>query len=335
MLVASCTTSATSGDEILVEVPDEPSESGQSDGVHQQQLLSFEPSIPDQGRWGEGQDRVFACMAEEGFDYLAVPYPTELESFVPLDHRGDEWIASFGLGVTTRYYSTPVVEAHGLVGRDESEAVDQSPPTDPNEELLAGLLPGERQAWEEALYGAASTLEPTEEQIEAGVVPVDGCHALTLYSSDEADFYLENAPLIEDIQVRLEAHPRYIEQLEMIGECVRFETGLSPDQFPDLAAYESSLLERLRMTLANDYAERVFAEAEDSGVDSREAFDEYVQSGRAVLNTEEAAILRQLQTEEFAVVGAYQEECGGAELPALRTELKEEITPLVLEEYGF
>lgn len=301
-----------------------------------QQFLSLEPSVPDLERWTQGQERVFACMADKGFDYVPVPYPAELESLVPLDDRSVEWVEEFGLGVTTRYYSNPVVAAHGLIGRDEIEADLDAPPTDPNDALLAELQPGERQAWEEALYGAAATDAPTEEQIEVGMIPIDGCQALTWYSSaDQSSFYFENVSVFEEIEARIEADPRYVDHIEAIGVCVRNETGLDSQQFPDIEAYGSLLLNRLRESLANDYAERVLGEADAFGVDSREAFEEYVRSGQAVLNPDEAAILRELQAEELAVVEAHQEDCGGTETPILRTQLREELTPLVLEQYGF
>lgn len=89
---------------------------------------------------------IAACMSDEGFDYT--PRDLSSTSVTPGRQLDVEWgsrefAEKYGYGISTDPW-----------GIDDSDASADSGASDPNEELLAGMSDGERDAFETALYGA-------------------------------------------------------------------------------------------------------------------------------------------------------------------------------------
>lgn len=92
-------------------------------------------------RLAEMEERIAACMAEEGFDYTPVDWSgldVDLSAGLELAYGSLEFAEQFGYGITTDPFVT---------GADEV--------TDPNAEYVAQMSDAERDAYLTALYGEA------------------------------------------------------------------------------------------------------------------------------------------------------------------------------------
>lgn len=98
------------------------------------------------------QEIVTQCMADQGFTYVAVEQPAEIDAEDNSFYRTREWAAEHGYGIVERH----------LPGAEASPAA-----TDPNVSYFNGLPPAQRTAFEEALHGTStedpSTLDWTEQ----------------------------------------------------------------------------------------------------------------------------------------------------------------------------
>jgi len=108
--------------------------------------------------WRAGEERVAACMAEQGFTYIPFidggPIVTFYDDGGP-DRESREFAELYGLGIST---DAP------FTGQSWRWDATTSPP-DPNQELLEAMSDAERQAWGWAMSGGSTVENPAGCQI--------------------------------------------------------------------------------------------------------------------------------------------------------------------------
>ena len=104
--------------------------------------------------WRAGEERVAACMAEQGFTYI--PFIDGGPTVTFHDDGGPDWASRefaelYGLGIST---DAP------FTGQSWGWDATTAPP-DPNQELLDAMSDGERAAWGAAMSGGSTVDNPT------------------------------------------------------------------------------------------------------------------------------------------------------------------------------
>lgn len=111
------------------------------------------------------EEILVSCMAEQGFDYVALPYSGYLSS--PLFDAlvdADEFARQYGLGISTLY------EANEL-----ASAVVAATWVDPNDERIGAMSQAERAAYYSALYGPPAEGRSSEDGSYAPADLTAGC----------------------------------------------------------------------------------------------------------------------------------------------------------------
>lgn len=200
--------------------------------------FGFDPNDPDASAAQfarlniRQQDLVAACMINQGFEYVPAVVPIDAQDFV---FDEEEYAREQGFGIS--------IEWRG----DGDSALAQW--VDPNEAIVAGMSASERDAYQEALYGAPTDLEfgsalsdsesrdfVSEEELEPADIE-SGAASSDLESADiesestEGDLwgggctgkanqevygkvdeaFQELEPMLTELQERVESDPRVVE----------------------------------------------------------------------------------------------------------------------------
>jgi hypothetical protein len=111
----------------------------------------------------EAERAIAVCMTEKGFEYIPQD-ASQMMSFsgppqAEFEPGSDEWINKYGFGFSTQRFPQSMVG--DLVGtNDEGFFGPDEDFVDPNREYVEGLSQGEREAYQEALYGRPPDFGP-------------------------------------------------------------------------------------------------------------------------------------------------------------------------------
>ncbi|HLU31311.1 MAG TPA: hypothetical protein VK088_06085 [Acidimicrobiia bacterium] len=194
------------------------------------------------------QESIRQCMAEQGFEYQPIVYP-DVGGRIVDDFDQEEWARTHGFGITTWY------------GNEDEMMGEAEEWIDPNQDMLETMSDGERQAWEEALWG---TQEEQEAEME---VEIDEETGETIYMSyghgpgcqgeayDEVygdanetqALWEQLQPAMDEMYQRVEADPRLVEANEAWSACMAE------------AGYELASRNDMWETVHQDFQERLDA----------------------------------------------------------------------------
>ena len=272
------------------------------------------------------EQAIAECMAEQGFTYIPRD-PAEFMSFGgPPDEEfepgSDAWIAKYGFGISTQRF--PQSAVGDLVGHPDDQFF--GPPTeivDPNQEYLEGLSDGEREAYQEALFGLPPDFGP-EGPAEDFVFEPSGCQFQAFEDASGApdnarEFYEAFGDELESMWQRIEADSRVVAFNDDIGSCVA-EEGLQWTGFNDVYEQFEPRLNDL------DRNSGLFRDPfEDAGLNPEEMSQEQIrdfviESQR--LDASQLAILAEIQADEIALAQAVIA-CGGG--PVAEQKLMNEV----------
>ena len=163
------------------------------------------------------EEKVAACMSDEGFEYIPVDQSQNSVSFSGDEWKPDseEWVAQYGWG---------------FVNSPGQEQMNQQPEentfVDPNQEYVTALSESEQTAYYETLYGVS----PTEEEIgEDGSYEYNweqgGCYGAAQHEVQGDDPWSDekNKPLIESMNKLYEGvqnDPRILEANAKWASCM-------------------------------------------------------------------------------------------------------------------
>lgn len=251
---------------------------------------------------------IAACMAEQGFEYI--PRDVSEGDFIiggdDEDYGSDEWTKKWGFGITTSWFSSDQVGPE-LLGYDDSQFQDQID-SDPNQQILEAMTESEREAYEEALWGADffsfdETLSDEEIQAQLDGQQFEGpggCQGEAFDDDPFFRFYNEFGVELEALEDQLDADPRIVELEREITECVA-ERGLEYIPERELWDVYQSELQELESTIDYSAFEESFEEGEVPDPDSFQLPE---------LPAESKAKLAELQSAEIELAVATLE-CGG------------------------
>jgi len=286
----------------------------------------------------EAEEVIATCMLDQGFQYS--PQIMDQGVFVGgpfggsdgLAYYSDEWIAKYGFGVSTQRFPQSEVGPN-LVGFDDAAMPDLNEgPQDPNQEYLDSLTQGEREAYEEALWGSPPDFSAmSEEDMDSMIFEPEGCQGEAfeqVYNEGPGggmEFFEAFGDQLEAMEERAEADPRVVEYRADVAACVS-DAGFAWDGDQDPWEYFEP---KLRDIGNQGFMSDPF---EAAGVNPEEMSEREMEEFFADLNKlseEDQALLAVVQTEEIElaqiVVG-----CGGGELNeqyflgAIRLEYEEE-----------
>ena len=181
----------------------------------------------------EAEEVIAACMIDQGFDYS--PQIMDQGFFVGgpfagsdgLAYYSDEWVAKYGFGVSTQRFPQSQVGSD-LIGFDDSAMPDfDEGPQDPNQAYLESLTEGERQAYEEALWGSPpdfSDMDPDD--MDSMIFEPEGCQGEAfeqVYNEGPGggmEFFEAFGDELEAMEERAEADPRVVEYRADVAACV-------------------------------------------------------------------------------------------------------------------
>lgn len=287
-----------------------------------QESYSFDNSEESQARFfaeeRERQDLIAACMRSEGFEYI--PIDPEENSFFEepggLERGSDEWVAKYGFGITTMWFSQEEV-GPDLVGHDFGSFEDQIA-VDPNQAIVEAMGLTEQDAYYIALDGDQQFPEfdetLSEEEMEAQFEDFDfqpsGCRGEAY--NDSADptfrFYDEFSDELEAMYERVQTDARFVEAQQKISDCVA-DKGYEYTADEDL--YERFESEMMVIDNSIDHPGEDLTE-EDFGSMTPEELDEIFNQPR-VLSEQALATLAELQQEEIELAVAVNDCDGGFE----------------------
>ncbi len=270
----------------------------------------------------EAEEVIATCMLDQGFQYT--PQIIDQGFFVGgpfgggdgLAYYSDEWVAKYGFGVSTQRFPQSEVGSD-LVGFDDSAMPDfEEPPEDPNRTYLDTLTPGEREAYEEALWGTPPDFSSMdEEEMSTSFFEPEGCQGEAfeqVYNEGPGggmEFFEAFGDELEAMEERAEADPRVIEYRADVAACVS-EKGFVWEGDQDPWEYFQPRLDDIG---SQGFMGDPF---EGSGLNPEEMSDRELDEFFADLNKlsdEDRSKLAALQAEEIelaqVVVG-----CGGGEL---------------------
>lgn len=288
------------------------------------------------------QEVIAQCMQEQGFEYVAQD-PSQFISFgSEMEEYGtDEWIAKWGFGITTQYFSQDQV-GPDLLGYDESAFGPDEEFVDPNQDYVESLSDSEREAYYEALYGdpdAFPTFDESlsEEEIEAQMEDFrfepQGCEGEAFTSQDSSfAFYQEFQDELEEMSERIQADPRVLERTTELRDCVA-DKGHDFESMEKVYERFYADMEKISASVGFDDFPEVSEEemAQLSEAELQELF------APPALSDEAKAQLGELQAEEIELAQAVNE-CGGGfeaeyEMMAdIRAEYEQEFLDTYAEE---
>ncbi len=269
----------------------------------------------DQAR--EVEQKVAACMAEEGFEYTPVDQSQFTETATngeELPYFSDEWVAKYGFGITTQRFSQSMLNDE-LVGYDDSMVVSTESEAieDPNSEYLESLSPAEQEAYYAALYGDQPEFDEnaTEEEMNKAYenfVPT-GCQNTAWEDLNPSqNFYQEFSDDLDDMYQRIEADPAVTKYRDEVTACVA-EEGLVYTNQEDLYTRWEEDLSSLDPFASGDPFEGTGLNPEEM---TEEELNEFYQTGNE-LDDEALAKLAEIQAEELELARVVIE-CGGGPL---------------------
>ena len=203
----------------------------------------------------EAQEKITTCMRELGWEYVPMDGagdiffggdPFEADG---LEYGSAEWVAKYGLGITTQAFGQGQV-GPDLVGYDDSqmaefdEAMADQP--DPNAEYVNSLSEAEQEAYFTDLYGDQPEFDDTltEEEQEAfwNDWEPTGCQSVaydTGFGGPEQAFYEAFGDELDEMYERVSADPRIVAQQSELADCLA-ESGhsISADEDPWQQFYE-------------------------------------------------------------------------------------------------
>ena len=256
--------------------------------------------------------KIAACMAEQGFEYI--PRDVSEDDFLVGgdfdDYGSEEWTRKWGFGITTSWFSADQV-GPDLLGYDDSQFQDRIE-SDPNQQILEAMTEAEREAYEEALWGADffsfdETL--SDEEIEAQLEGQQfegpgGCQGEAFDDDPFFSFYNEFGEELEALEDQLDADPRIVELEREISECVS-ERGLEYIPERELWDVYQGELQEIESTIDYSAFEESFEESFEEGeLPDPDSFQ------LPELPAESKAKLAELQSEEIELAVATLE-CGG------------------------
>ncbi len=264
------------------------------------------------------QEAIATCMRAEGFEYTPQD-PSEFAFFggdEDIEWGSEEWVRTFGYGVTTQSFSQSEVGPE-LIGYDDSQFRDDDGPVDPNFEYMQSLSEPEQEAYQLALYGQEPEFDPetmTDEEINAIFQDFEfgGCQN---QASEEGDFgkqqafYQEFGDQINEMYEAMEEDPRVLDAQAKIEACV-VDKGV--EYIPEEDAYEyfEEQLEPIRSNTYQQFETDPLAEEDAAAMSDEEIEEFYDNLPQPEVSDEDKAILGELQQEEIAsAVAAF--ECGG------------------------
>lgn len=178
------------------------------------------------------QETLAACMAREGFTYIAyLPDPATI--YVPvqdgLDPESREFAAIYGFGVSTQFYAQRDV-GPGLLGHS-GDGSGYAFEENPNEVVRAGLSPEELAAYDRAFWGADSPYflsSAEQDELEASgklvgrLITAHGCigEAQRAIDGDASDVLDVFAIEILTMTERAYSDDRYLAYAADVERCV-------------------------------------------------------------------------------------------------------------------
>ncbi|HZJ48228.1 MAG TPA: hypothetical protein VFD97_04220 [Acidimicrobiia bacterium] len=190
----------------------------------------------------EAQDKIAACMAAEGFEY--VPYvPNQDQGGFAKPDTQEEYVAQYGFGIATM-----MLEDRRM---DEADYIEAEMAKDPNNAIVEAMSDSEQEAYYEALYGVREEFGFREESTDGSprttIAPVEpgGCQSLAydeMFDPEaQTEFYEQFGPMMEDIYSNLESDTRITELDGKWSSCMA-ENGYD---FKDESDAQTFLLRRL------------------------------------------------------------------------------------------
>ncbi len=264
----------------------------------------------------EVEQKVAACMAEEGFEYTPVDQSqyTAIAVEEELPYFSDEWVAKYGFGITTQRFSQSMLNDE-LVGYEDSVDTTVAPPEDANAVYAESLSPAEQEAYYAALYGDQPEFDEnaTEEEMNEAYenfVPT-GCQntAWEELNGGSQGFYQEFSDDLQEMYERMEADPAVTKYRDEVTACVAEEGLVYTNQDDLYSQWEDDLASLDPFSSGGDPFEGTGLNPEEM---SQEELDEFFREANK-FDEEALAKLAELQAEELELARVVIE-CGGGPL---------------------
>jgi len=288
------------------------------------------------------EELIAACMAEQGFDYIAwVPESTSGSAFnSDIEPYSQQWAEEFGFGITTSAFGQSRV-GPDLVGFDDRSIVEAGA-DNPNHEIVASLSESAAEAYFEALFGPRDGPVSSDGSVtDDRLAPPGGCVGTALRdptANVATRLRTELQSEIVELQLRVAADARILEFEANLARCVQ-EQGYEFVSYRQILSGQSPWqdeLEELRVALTP--AELANGETDEIDDLTSEELDDLAAeetaefSLGAKLSDTQRQTLGRLQDEErelaVAVFG-----CGGlgAEEADLRADVMTELQDEFIE----
>ncbi len=186
------------------------------------------------------QDKIAACMAEQGFEYI--PYvPNQDQGGFSMPDTQEEFVEQYGFGIATM-----ILEDQQF----DEEDIEAEMARDPNYAITEAMTESEQQEYQAALYGEQPDIDfetMTEEEIQAAFESFEPTGCQNTAYEDMFDqgaamaFYEQFGPMMEDIYGSVESDPRIVEMEGKWSSCMA-ESGY---EFTDRQDVEVFFLRRL------------------------------------------------------------------------------------------
>ena len=283
--------------------------------------VDFSDSEASQARYVEEerarQEVIAACMREQGFDYTPID-PEQYTFFGEVDDEvewgSDEWVATYGFGISTMRFSQDEV-GPDLVGYDDSAFVEEDF-VDPNEDYIQSLTTEEQDAYYAALYGDPDDFpafdetlsdEELEAQFEDFEYEPQGCEgeAWTESGDPYQGFYTEFGDELDEMYQRIESDPRIVEAEAEVADCVA-DKGFTYDGMENLYMQfeeELSTIDEAVGYPGEDLSDDDFASMSEEEIEA-------IFNQPRELSDEARSQLADIQARELELAAAVNE-CGG------------------------
>ncbi len=165
------------------------------------------------------QDKIAACMAEQGFEYIPYVQNQDQGGFSGPDSE-KEFVEQYGFGIATM-----ILEDQQF----DEEDYEAERAKDPNFAITEAMLPEEREAYEAALWGQQPDIDfesMTEDEIQAAYESFEPTGCQNTAYEDMFDqgaamaFYEQFGPMMEDIYGSVESDPRIVELESKWSTCM-------------------------------------------------------------------------------------------------------------------
>lgn len=242
----------------------------------------------------EMEEAIASCMADEGFEYI----PRDVDDFAAADDprqdlSAEEFQEEYGYGIST--------VDHDAMAPDQDD--------DPNIAIQEEMDDAEREAYQRALHGEMTEIDPDADPDEVEDQPMEpgGCQgeAMQEVQGEQMEVMQELQPEFMDLEQRISSDPRLVEAQEAWQGCMR-EAGYG--DYAEQSDIMTELFERL-----NELQSAAFEDLDESEIDPEEPPEPDID--------EEA--LAELQEEELAIASA-EAECTEQHLDDVQAEVRAE-----------